>query len=260
MTLAFNKYAKNYRQAFGFDTQGKTKEFLAAKDFSAAIDFDYLDSLNNRVVEIIEKINTVVHKKIKVLDLKSFISERIIPAFERIKGLGILHKLNNLGRRPEEVCFSWMRGYAVQEYFVPCIAKIFNVLPKTVSRSGEDKLDSVEAFRKSPKADLEITVSSKIKWKLEIQSGFQGINDIKEHKIREAKRVWLANKKPTICIHFDIYNGQVAFVPIHEITDSDVNWVTRQQMEGQTVFSIDQNFFQWRLMDPLPRFNEMDLK
>jgi type I restriction-modification system DNA methylase subunit len=45
-----------------------------------------------------------------------------------------------------------------------------------------------------------------------------------------------------------------------DIDDNDINWVTRQQMEGQTVFSIDQNFFEWRLLDAIPKYSELSIE
>jgi len=36
--------------------------------------------------------------------------------------------------------------------------------------------------------------------------------------------------------------------------------VTRQQMEGQSVFSIDQNYFKWRLLDEAPHFKDLDIE
>ena len=63
----------------------------------------------------------------------------------------------------------------------------------------------------------------------------------------------------SICIHIDLFNGQVAFVQLDNIQENDVNFVTRQQMEGQSVFSIDQNYFKWRLLDSLPSFEDLDL-
>jgi len=92
-----------------------------------------------------------------------------------------------------------------------------------------------------------------------VQSGFQGVNDIKEHKVREAKRVSDLDGVKTICIHIDLYNGQVAFVRLDSIADDDVNFVTRQQMEGQSVFAIDQNYFKWRLLDEAPDLQDLEL-
>lgn len=82
-----------------------------------------------------------------------------------------------------------------------------------------------------------------------MQSGFTGINDIKQHKVMEARRIYEENGQETLVIHFDLFNGQVAFVHIHDISDADQNWITRQQMEGQTVFQIDQNFFLWKITE-----------
>jgi len=60
-------------------------------------------------------------------------------------------------------------------------------------------------------------------------------------------------------MHFDVFNGQVAFVRLDTINDDNLNWITRQQMEGQTVFNIDQGYFGWRIMNPLPQLAELDL-
>jgi len=62
---------------------------------------------------------------------------------------------------------------------------------------------------------------------------------------------------PSVVVHFDLYNGQVAFVRIDGIEDDDVNWITRQQMEGQTVFNIDQNYFVWKLTELPPRYSDL---
>lgn len=95
------------------------------------------------------------------------------------------------------------------------------------------------------------------KWRIEVQSGFQGINDIKEHKVREAKAVYENTKIQTLVIHFDLFNGQVAFVNISRIKNNDLHWITRQQMEGQSVFNIEQNHFRWLLKDIPPKFEKI---
>jgi hypothetical protein len=60
-------------------------------------------------------------------------------------------------------------------------------------------------------------------------------------------------------MHIDIFNGQAAFVNLSKIENNDYNWVTRQQMEGQTVLSIDQNYFKWRLLDAIPSLKSIDI-
>ena len=119
-------------------------------------------------------------------------------------------------------------------------------------------MKNIDTFRRSPKADLEI-IKNNQRIRIEVQSGFQGINDMKEHKVREARRVFEETKEHSICIHIDLFNGQVAFVQLDSIEDNDVNFVTRQQMEGQSVFSIDQNYFKWRLLDSAPCFSDLEL-
>lgn len=166
-----------------------------------------------------------------------------------MKNNDILEKLNNQGRRKEEVYFSYLRGFLICEYFKEAICDIFNTDISQILHIGEDDFSSLETFKRTPKADLQIQNT-----RIEMQSGFQGINDIKEHKVREAKRNFIEERIQTLVIHFDIFNGQVAFVDISNIPSDDLNWITRQQMEGQSVFNIEQNYFKWLLKDKPPCF------
>jgi len=251
-------YFKKYRETIGFTNQNDAKNFLAGKDISSSIDFVYINGLNKRIVEIIKKMNTIADKSNKRDNLEDFINKNILLPYKIIKGSNLIPQLNNQGRRPEEVLFSWLRGYSVVEYFTPSFSKILKIPISSITRIGDDDLKNVETFRRSPKADLEFTKDHQ-KIRLEVQSGFQGTNDIKEHKVREARKIYLENKIKTICIHIDLFNGQVAFVQLNEIKENDINFVTRQQMEGQSVFSIDQNYFKWRLLDKLPKLIELEL-
>jgi len=42
------------------------------------------------------------------------------------------------------------------------------------------------------------------------------MNDIKQHKVLEAKKIKREEKISSMIIHFDLFNGQVAFVKIDE--------------------------------------------
>lgn len=157
--------------------------------------------------------------------------------------------LNNQGRRPEQVYYSWMRGYVLSNYFLKSLEIIFEVETALIDFIGDDDLKDIKNFNRTPKADLEIELDRKEKLRIEIQSGFTGINDIKQHKVLQAKKVADEMNIHTLAIHFDLYNGQVAFIKLDEISDGSVHWVTRQQMEGQTVFNIDQNYFIWKITE-----------
>ncbi len=253
------QYFREYRRQLGFSSQGSAKDFLAGKDISPPIDYDYILELNRRIRGIIEKLNQVIHPSARIPDVVSFCTEQVDGKYEIIREANILPRLNNQGRRPEEVLFSWLRGHALAEYFIPSLAKIFHVSLTSISLIGDDDLRNVETFKRSPKADLAITVRER-RIRVEVQTGYQGINDIKAHKVYEAHRIFDDQREPTVCIHFDIFNGQTAFVRLDTIANNDMNWVTRQQMEGQTVFSIDQNFFKWRLLDPIPGLETLELE
>ena len=45
---------------------------------------------------------------------------------------------------------------------------------------------------------------------------------------------------------------------LDEIEDDSVNWITRQQMEGQTVFNIDQNYFIWKITESPIKYKEIN--
>jgi hypothetical protein len=246
------KYFKEYRLKLGFNNQDGVKKFFGAKDITPTVDYHYIDLLNSRLSEIVNKLNSVVNDEIRLKDLDFFIEKNISQVFTKLKANNIINKLNNQGRRPEEVYFSWMRGFVISAYFLKPISLIFGVDEENVSLVGDDDFSDIETFKRTPKADLEIILDNKKKVRIEVQSGFQGINDIKQHKVLEAKKINRELGFLSVVIHFDLFNGQVAFVQTDNINDEDVNWITRQQMEGQTVFNIDQNYFIWKLTDPLP--------
>jgi predicted nuclease of predicted toxin-antitoxin system/predicted DNA-binding antitoxin AbrB/MazE fold protein len=251
------KYFKEYRERLGFTNQNGVKVFFAAKDIIPTVDYDYIDLLNTRLIEIIFKINDLVAGDIKAENINLFCDENIKTVFEKLKGHNIISKLNNQGRRPEEVYFSWMRGFVISSYFLNALSQVFDVDIEDIDLIGDDDLANVETFKRTPKADLQINLKNGEKVRIEVQSGFQGINDIKQHKVLEAKRNKREESISSMVIHFDLYNGQVAFIKIDEVDDDSVNWITRQQMEGQTVFNIDQNYFVWKLTENPPKYTDL---
>ncbi len=249
-------YFKRYRQLIGFTNQENTKKFLSGKDIAPEIDFKYIDNLNNRLVAIISKINHIANESYKTSNLHEFSEKNIFAPYKTIRDSGLLPKLNNQGRRPEKVLFSWLRGFAVIQYFIPAFSQIFGVPLNSISQIGDDDLKDIKTFRRSPKADLEIEKNG-IKTRIEVQSGFQGINDIKQHKVLEAKKIKREENISSMAIHFDLFNGQVAFVKIDEINDDSVNWITRIYTSEGVLYNIDQNYFIWQLTEKPPRYTNL---
>lgn len=250
-------YFKQYRLRIGFTNQDAAEDFLAAKDIIPKIDLPYIKALNKRLCEIVDRVNGILPNEIKMENIASFKKERIDRAFSIMRKSGILRNLNNYGRRPEQVYFNWMRGYVVQYLFSEAVGLIFGIDLADVSLIGDDELKTAKTFVRAPTADLELHLKNGKKIRVEMQAGFTGINDIKQHKVLEAKRVLREAKVPSLAIHFDIYNGQVAFVRLDEIEEKNMNWITRQQLEGQTVFNINQNYFIWKLTEPPPKYEEI---
>ncbi|MDP3661304.1 MAG: restriction endonuclease [bacterium] len=251
------EYFRQYRQKLGFSNQADVKNFFGAKDITPTVDFNYIDLLNKRLYEIVGRLNEVVVDEIKINNLNSFRKQNIDRVFDIMKKGNILPKLNNQRRRPEQVYFSWIQGYIISNYFSKAISIIFGVDVSAISLIGDDDLRNIKTFKRTAKADLEITLDKKEKVIIEMQSGFTGTNDIKQHKVIEAKKIFNETGKRTLAIHFDLYNGQVAFIKLDEIEDGSVNWITRQQMEGQTVFNIDQNYFVWKITEKPIKYKDI---
>jgi len=256
-TLITTQYFKKYRKELGFTNQGDVKKFFAGKDIMPTVDYNYIELLNTRLIAIIKRINSLVSSDISIININKFCTDNVELVFNKLKDNEIIKRLNNQGRRPEQVYFSWMRGYIISNYFLKALSKIFEVSLEDISIIGDDDLANIESFKRTPTADLEITLKDGDKLRIEVQSGFVGVNDIKQHKVLEAKRIFATDGISTLVIHFDLFNGQVAFVRLDAIEDNSVNWITRQQMEGQTVFNIDQNYFSWKLTETPPSLDDI---
>ena len=156
-----SEYFRQYRQKLGFVNQSDVKNFFGAKDITPTVDFNYIKLLNNRLYDIINKVNNVVTNEIKIDDIVAFKKEHIDCSFEIMKTSNILPMLNNQGRRPEQVYFSWMRGFVVSNYFLKALGLIFDVDISKIDLIGDDDLRTVETFKRTPKADLEIRLNGK---------------------------------------------------------------------------------------------------
>ena len=244
----------------GFSSQDDAKIFLGAKDISPTVDINYIQLLNSRLSEIIDKINGVVALEVQIEDIAAFKKLYIDQTFAIISSNNILPVLNNQGRRPEQVYYSWLRGYVLSSYFLKSIGLVFQVDTSRITLIGDDDLKNIETFRRTPKADLEIKLNTQETIRIEMQSGFTGLNDIKQHKVLEAKKVYREFGFHTLAIHFDLFNGQAAFIKLDEIKDDSMNWITRQQMEGQTVFNINPNYFIWKITDGPIKYDEIDFE
>ena len=138
------EYFRQYRQKLGFSNQADVKNFFGAKDITPTVDLTYIELLNKRLYNIIDKINDVVANEIKIDDLVAFKKEHIERTFEIMKANNILPVLNNQGRRPEQVYYSWMRGYVLSNYFLKALGLVFEVDTSSIDLIGDDGVHFVE--------------------------------------------------------------------------------------------------------------------
>lgn len=247
---------RNFRRAMGFSSQESLKNFYKASDIARPIDIEYISKLNERLVQIVKKVNDIVHVSVRQDNIKNFLLKNLEEPFSQILANNLLPRMTNQGRKPEDVYFSWMKGHLFSEYFKNSLSLIFNINKEGIKNIGDDDFHSLETFRRSPTADLEIEFDGAA-LRIEMQNGFMNVNDIKHHKWMEAKRK-LADGIRTIVMHIDLFNGVVAFVRLDNIEQGDLNWITRTQMEGQLVYNIDASQFSWLLVEEPPRFTNLN--
>ncbi len=253
------QHGKHYRKRLGFNSKSAAKDFFGAKDISPAIDLVYLNHLNMRLREIVDRLDASVTPKVRPRDSEAFKKRHIDRVFEQMQKNGIVGALNNLGRRREQVYFSWMRGYLISRYFLPSVGHIFDLDQAKIRFIGDDDFTKLETFKKTPKADLEVHLDGAKRLRIEVQSGFTGVNDIKRHKVLEAKHAFSKEHIESLVIHFDLHNGRAAFVRLDTMSETGVHWVHRQQMEGQLVFEIPQKDFVWDIAKDPPRYYALNL-
>lgn len=257
MTTDFVTSARAFRRDLGFTSQEKLKEFYKASDIDRPVNLNYIEELNIRLSEIMKKINGVVHKTVQQNNIDNFIRENLDHPYSLILKNNLLPLMTNQGRTPENVYYNWMRGHLFSEYFKNAISLIFEVDTKNIKNVGQDDFTNIETFKRAATADLEIS-NSKGVIRLEMQSGFTGINDIKQHKWVEAVKLG-KSQKITVVAHMDLFNGAGAFIRLDNIPENDLQWITRQQMEGQTVYNIDANKFVWKLNEKPPKLEELEI-
>lgn len=242
MRVRINMYnVREYRKRLGYTNQSTLKSFFDSKDIIRDIDFTYICKLNKRLIEIIQAIDNAVVNEIKPINLDKFIDININKVYEYMLKNDLLHKFsNNKQRQTERSYYDWSRGRVVANYFKKAMSLIFNVKEDNIKNIGLDNLDNPSSFSKSPTADFEIKTKNEV-FRIEFQCGYQGVNDIKEHKILEASRVYKINKIRSLIIHVDIFNGRVAFVDISNIDEKNIQWEYRQQFEGKKYLILTKN-------------------
>ncbi len=239
---------KAWRTRLACTNQQGAKDFLSGRNIKPMIDSAFLDLLRGRCIDIFTALNQAVHISLAQADFEAFSSEAITATYEKLREPSILAKLNNHGRRCERMAFDWLRGYATLMFFMPAIESLFLVSRRDITFAAKDHDLNAVSFKKSPLADITIRPDLR----LEVQAGFQGMNDIKRHKIDEAFRQSSECSTRTILLHFDIFNGRAAVCDISRLHDMDPTYVQRPGMEGKTVMEIPDAWFNWSLSNAIP--------
>jgi hypothetical protein len=124
MMIDIAMQARDFRRRLGFSSQGAVKDFLGAKNITPTVDLAYIELLNTRLFELVASLNGAVSPDIRHSDLEAFRQEYIIQPHRIMLEHNILPRLNNQGRRPEQVYYSWMRGFVLANYFLKALGVI----------------------------------------------------------------------------------------------------------------------------------------
>lgn len=215
---------KQFRRLLGFNSATTTKEFLTAKDI-VRINWDLVIIYNDRLLDIFQRLqNTLPYKP---QNLKPLVER----AYSVIRQHNILTRLNNHGRTPESVYYSWMQGYLSSAVFQPLIE---SELQCELVQNGADDLTKPETFARKSDPDL---VDHNRKIFVEIQAGFRGsAMDIKKSKV----------KKPTdyeyYIASFDCFNGQYCILNTRDLLNlSESDWYSNPRWEGALCYTVPEN-------------------
>lgn len=246
---------KQFRTLMGFSSEGKTKKHLKFTD-EIPIDWERLEACTARVKDIFARINPIVHPEVQI-NIDEF-NSKIDNVFNEMRKNELFQKLTNNGRNPVDVYYNWLRGYAVCEFFIKSIANIFQVPTDNIKRIGKDDFTNIKVFKRTSDADLEIMINEALTFKLEVQSGFTGVNDIKKTKIDRAKNVKKNENMDSYLIHFDIFNGQVALYLTSNMNVNEGAW--KLKFENSKTIPIPNDAFKWNLEDKPLKYTKLVYK
>lgn len=245
------KNRKSFRASMKLTSKDKAKKFFKFTD-EISVDYKRLEACNSRVKEIFARLNNCVDDSIKV-NLEEY-NKKIDYAYAEMKKNDLFKKLTNNGRNPVDVYFNWLRGYAICEYFVKAISLIFDVNESNIKRIGKDDFTNIKVFKRTADADFEIQINKETKYKLEVQSGFTGVNDIKKTKIDKAKNVKQNENIESFLIHFDIFNGQAALYCTSDFDTAKIEWILK--FENSKTVKIPDDAFKWDLENTPLKFKD----
>ncbi len=63
-----------------------------------------------------------------------------------------------------------MRGFVISSYFMKALSLVFGINIANIDLIGDDDLVNIETFKRTPKADLEVTLVDGTKVRIEVQS------------------------------------------------------------------------------------------
>lgn len=251
----------NYQRTFQPTTD--LASYFKAKDLFK-VKWSVIENCNIRLFDIFVCLNSIITEEFRKTDKEMAVFKRCINrAYKTLKSNRIIEeKFHNNGRSPEDVYYNWMRGYLVCTYFKEVIARVFGVSEGNIRQFGADNLEELQRsknpgkFRKDSAADFlipkEYLENQSHDVLIEVQSGFTGMNDIKQTKAKAAKKRFEKDGTKTVVFHFDLFFGRLAVFEATNLLDTG-NWVKNDKLNGAITQEIGEEMFVWNLDQPFPK-------
>lgn len=218
---------KEYRKAMGFTNKGKMKDFLSAKDIVVP-NYPLLEEYNTRLLEIFMLVNEQLSVPFKD-DIEKIIHED----YAIMKQHGILQKLNNHGRSPESVYYTWRMGSLAEIVFAPFIADKLKL--NNLEKNGSDDLSNPETFKRTGDADL---IDKVARVRIDVQCGTgEGEATIKKHKFDHAAKTY----DTTYIFLAGLLTGDYALVNLKDLTN--IRFEVNQRWEGTLCWTVPEKEF-----------------
>lgn len=219
--------SKEYRKAMGFTNKGKMKDFLSAKDIVVP-NYPLLEEYNTRLLEIFMLVNEQLSVPFKD-DIEKIIHED----YAIMKQHGILQKLNNHGRSPESVYYTWRMGSLAEIVFAPFIADKLKL--NNLEKNGSDDLSNPETFKRTGDADL---IDKVARVRIDVQCGTgEGEATIKKHKFDHAAKTY----DTTYIFLAGLLTGDYALVNLKDLTN--IRFEVNQRWEGTLCWTVPEKEF-----------------
>ena len=188
---------REYRSLLGYSNQQQFERYLKGRDI-VSINWDYINQITERFIDIYENVNKVQKFKadVEIREYVQFIDQQV-------KNNDIILGLTNYGRPREDVYANLLFGKIGEKVFFNLIKNVMKL--DSLEENGDDNFSTPEKFQQTGAADL---IDHKNKVAVDVVCGRARRFDIKLHKLNEARRIYDEHRFSSFQFSVDLLNGR----------------------------------------------------